>query len=118
MDPHRARELLSERRVQVERQLADVQRRDHDEDSDGFEQSDAAADLLDAELSEGLLERLRDELGAIERAERRLEDGTYGTSIESGAAIPDGRLETIPWAERTAEEQERFERLGGAGSAT
>ena len=43
-------------------------------------------------------------LDAIERAEKRLADGTYGLSVESGRPIPDERLETIPWAERTADE--------------
>ena len=36
-----------------------------------------------------------------------------GLSVQSGEPIPDGRLEAIPWAERTAEEQSRYERLGG-----
>jgi DnaK suppressor protein len=36
-------------------------------------------------------------------------DGTYGVSIESGQPIPDARLEAIPWAERTAEEQARHD---------
>jgi DnaK suppressor protein len=48
----------------------------------------------------------------VERAEKRLAEGTYGLSVESGEPIPDGRLEIIPWAERTAEEQARYERLG------
>ena len=47
---------------------------------------------------------------AIERAEKRLEEGTYGLSVESGRPIPDERLELIPWAERTADEQARYER--------
>ncbi len=64
-------------------------------------------------LGQGLAERLRYELDAIERAERRLADGTYGISVESGEPIPDARLEAIPWAERTAEEQARYEPLGG-----
>ena len=38
-----------------------------------------------------------------------MEEGTYGVSVESGEPIPDGRLEAIPWAERTAEEQSRLE---------
>ncbi|MCW3068160.1 MAG: transcriptional regulator, TraR/DksA family, partial [Solirubrobacterales bacterium] len=38
--------------------------------------------------------------------------GTYGLSVESGEPIPDARLEAIPWAERTTEEQARYE-LGG-----
>ena len=52
-------------------------------------------------------------LAAIERAKQRLADGTYGKSVESGEPIPDGRLQSIPWAERTAEEQARYE-AGGA----
>src|SRR5207248_2477214 len=49
-------------------------------------------------------------LEAVERAEQRLADGTYGLSVESGAPIPDERLEAQPTAERTAEEETRFER--------
>jgi RNA polymerase-binding transcription factor DksA len=33
--------------------------------------------------------------------------------VESGQPIPDARLEAIPWAERTAEEQAGYEPLGG-----
>ena len=44
------------------------------------------------------------------RAEGRLIDGAYGLSIDSGEPIPDERLEAVPTAERTAEEQARFER--------
>jgi DnaK suppressor protein len=40
---------------------------------------------------------------------QRVDDGTYGVSIESGEAIPDSRLEAVPHAERTVEEQARFE---------
>lgn len=72
--------------------------------------ADQASGLYDAELDEGLSDDLRAELAAVERAERRLADGTYGLSIESGDPIPDERLEAMPTAERTAEEQERFDR--------
>ena len=44
------------------------------------------------------------------RAEDRLAQGTYGISIESGKPIPEARLETLPWAERTADEQALYER--------
>jgi RNA polymerase-binding transcription factor DksA len=37
-----------------------------------------------------------------------VDDGTYGKSIESGEPIPDARLEAIPWAERTEEEEARL----------
>ena len=72
--------------------------------------ADRATELQDREVEEGLAEQLRDELAAIERAEERLTGGTYGLSIESGEPIPDARLEAIPWAERTASEEERRER--------
>ena len=42
---------------------------------------------------------------AVERAEARLAAGTYGLSIASGKPIPDERLEAIPTAERTADEE-------------
>jgi RNA polymerase-binding transcription factor len=113
MDAEHARELLARERARIERTLADVAQREEDEDPDPFEASDVASDLLDAELGEGMAERMREELEAIERAEGRLTEGTYGLSIESGEPIPDARLEAIPWAERTAEEQSRYELLGG-----
>ena len=48
-------------------------------------------------------------MSKIDEALKRLEDGTFGVSVESGQPIPDERLELIPTAERTAEEQARFE---------
>jgi DnaK suppressor protein len=112
MEPEKARELLARERARIERALADAKSHEDDEDPDPYEASDVAPDLVDAELEEGLAERLAEELEAVERAERRLEEGTYGLSVESGTPIPDGRLEIIPWAERTAEEQARYEQLG------
>jgi DnaK suppressor protein len=112
MDTDHARELLARERARLERALEDVRRREDDSDADPYEASDVAPDLLEAELGEGLAERLAEELEAVERAEKRLAEGTYGLSVESGEPIPDGRLEIIPWAERTAEEQARYERLG------
>jgi DnaK suppressor protein len=113
MDEARARELLSLHRERVERALADLARADDDELSHLDQHpADEATNLYDDELDEGLADRLREELAAIERAERRVEEGTYGLSVESGEPIPDARLEAIPWAERTAQEQERYERRG------
>jgi DnaK suppressor protein len=113
MDEARARELLSLHRERVERALADLARADDDELSHLDQHpADEATNLYDDELDEGLADRLREELAAIERAEQRVEEGTYGLSVESGEPIPDARLEAIPWAERTAQEQERYERRG------
>jgi len=108
MEDAKARELLARERERIEKALADIgPAEDRDEPRDA---SDDANELFDEELGEGVAERLREELDAIERAEKRLEEGKYGVSVESGDPIPDGRLEAIPWAERTAEEQSRYER--------
>jgi RNA polymerase-binding transcription factor DksA len=42
---------------------------------------------------------------------RRARSSTCAKSFESGKPIPDARLELVPWAERTAEEQARHERV-------
>ena len=52
----------------------------------------------------------RRELDAVERAEKRIDAGTYGLSVLSGEPIPEERLEAYPTAERTVDEQRRFER--------
>jgi DnaK suppressor protein len=112
MDAQHARELLARERARVERELADPEQKPHDPEDvpDPFEASDGGAEMVEDELSEAEDEPLREDLAAIERAERRLEQGTYGISVESGEPIPDARLQAIPWAERTAEEQARLDR--------
>ena len=45
------------------------------------------------------------QLAAVERAEQRLREGTYGLSVRSGEPIPDDRLQALPTAELTIEEQ-------------
>jgi DnaK suppressor protein len=116
VDPARARELLGRERERIETSLADmerVRRSELDEIDTGTDPLDAGEQIEEEEVDAALRERLEAELEAVERAERRLEEGTYGLSIESGEAIVAERLEAIPWAERTSEEQERFERTHG-----
>jgi RNA polymerase-binding transcription factor len=114
MDEERARSLLAQNRERVQKLLADTTQREDEEELSHADQhmADDAQFLADEEVDEGLRERLQEELEAIERAERRLAEGSYGRSVESGEPIPDARLEAIPWAERTAEEQTRYERGG------
>jgi DnaK suppressor protein len=109
MDAAQAQELLARERARIERALAEADAPAGDEEGDAFDSGDVASDLLESEIDEGVALRLRDELAAIERAEARLAEGVYGRSVESGEPIPDARLQSIPWAERTAEEQARFE---------
>lgn len=111
MDEKNARELVERERTRVEAALAEL-------DSDGPLESDGRLEpgdeddenLYQDEFDEGRREQLTNELAAVERAEERLEAGTYGLSVESGEPIPDGRLEALPTAERTVEEEGRFRR--------
>ena len=107
MDPDRARELLAAERRRIEEALKSRRREDDSEPNDYLDSANLASDLYQDELDDGVAEDLRASLAAVERAEQRLTDGTYGLSIESGDPIPDERLEAIPTAERTVEEEQR-----------
>ena len=103
MDLDRARELLAQERARVERELEAIgPTRVPDEPVDS---GDAGVELDQAERDEAIREEQRRTLEAIERAEARIEEGTYGKSVISGEPIPDGRLEAIPWADRTVDEE-------------
>jgi DnaK suppressor protein len=105
VDADRARELLGAERERIERALGRLGHEDDSEPADEYDPANLASDLYQDEFDEGLEEDLRDQLAAVERAEQRVAAGTYGLSIESGQPIPDERLETIPTAELTADEE-------------
>lgn len=111
MEPERARELLARERRRIERALGLHTREsgplESDENVEPGDEDDS--DLYLDELDEGRIQDLREELAAVERAEARLRDGTYGLSIVSGEPIPDARLEARPTAEMTVEEQQAQE---------
>jgi DnaK suppressor protein len=109
MDAKRARELLTRERVRIEHELGADELQTPLESSERREPGDRdSEDLYEDELSEARRQQLRSELGAVARAEERLAAGTYGLSVESGEPIPDERLEAVPTAERTVEEEARF----------
>jgi RNA polymerase-binding transcription factor len=108
MDPEHARELLAAERARIERSLKRLAHQDDAEESDDEDPANLASDTYEDELDEGLSDDLREQLEAVERAEARLAAGTYGLSVESGEPIPDERLELLPTAERTADEEARL----------
>jgi len=105
VDADRARELLAAERERIEHALGRLGPQDDGEPADEYDPANLAADLYQDELDEGLEEDLREQLAAVERAEQRLAAGTYGLSTESGRPIPDERLEALPTAELTADEE-------------
>jgi DnaK suppressor protein len=109
VDPARARQLLERERVRIEKAIADLDPQpDDDRDEPG---EDGSGDLYQKEFDEGRAGDLREQLEALERAEARLAAGTYGLSVESGVPIPDERLESLPTAERSVQEEHDY---GGA----
>jgi RNA polymerase-binding protein DksA len=61
--------------------------------------ADSAALTYDRELDFSLEENSEQVLGEIDRALKRLEDGSYGKCLNCGKDIPAERLEAIPYAE-------------------
>jgi DnaK suppressor protein len=107
MDPDRARQLLAHERERIEKAIADLgPQATADEAEPGDRGSE---DLYQQEFDAGRAHDLDEQLAALERAEARLAEGTYGLSVESGEPIPDERLEAQPTAERTVHEQEAGE---------
>jgi len=107
MDPERARELLAAERSRIEHSLVHLGQEDTGGLAGGADPGDLASELYQEEFDEGLAGDLSEQLAAVDRAEARLAAGTYGLSIESGRPIPDERLEAVPTAERTVEEEAR-----------
>jgi DnaK suppressor protein len=69
---------------------------------------DMSQSLFTREVDATVEQQVGRRLQAVERALEKIEEGTYGLSDESGEPIPRGRLEAVPEAARTVEEQERY----------
>jgi DnaK suppressor protein len=110
MDEDRARTLLVAERTRVEQLLRDTAgagRDDRAAANEPGEIADPAERLTAEEVDDAVAQSLRDRLAALDRAERRLEAGTFGRSVRSGLPIPEARLEADPAAELTVEEAEQ-----------
>jgi DnaK suppressor protein len=107
MDDARAKALLQEERAKVQRLLdgsSAAGRSDREAIDQDAGSSDAGELLSNQGTDDALTSELRDRLAALDRAEERLDAGTFGRSIRSGQPIPDDRLEADPAAELTVEE--------------
>ena len=107
MDESVARQrLLAERAevVQLLKGSESAATQDRDAEDEPGDYADAAQPLTAQGMDDALAEGFRDRIAAIDRALKRLDDGTYGRSVRSGAPIPDERLEADPAAELTVDE--------------
>ena len=107
MDQGRARELVSAERRRVEQlldSLTEAEGVDRTASDVPQDFGDQGQQLTAAATDQMVADELRERLAALQRAEQRIADGTYGYSVRSGEPIPDERLEADPAAELTVEE--------------
>lgn len=71
--------------------------------------ADVATDMYDKEFAMGLASHDRETLQKIDSALRRIDDGTYGICLGTGAVISKERLKAIPYAEYCLKHQEELE---------
>jgi DnaK suppressor protein len=109
MDENRARDLLQAERAEVLTLIKDTEEAGQEDRETVGEQgpqdaADVAQPLTSEQMDDAIAESLQDRLAKLDRALKRLDDGTYGRSVRSGVPIPDERLEADPAAELTVEE--------------
>ncbi len=107
MDHDKAKELLRAERLRTEgllSELSDSGGADRIAANQSGDMYDSAEPLTAQQADDSVQAELLDRLAAIDRAESRLESGTYGYSVRSGQPIPDDRLEADPTADLTIEE--------------
>lgn len=114
MDTAIARKRLEEIRSEIERSISVLKgEQEQDERVLDYPQdpADAGANLSESERSEAILALARMQRTEVLDALRRIEGGTYGTCVDCGAPVPEGRLEARPEAARCVKCQGKWDRL-------
>jgi DnaK suppressor protein len=75
--------------------------------------ADAGANLSESERSEAVLAVARRQRSDVLAALHRIDLGTYGTCLDCGGPVPDGRLEAKPEAARCVACQGKLDRRLG-----
>ena len=99
------REELGRMRGGLEEDQRD--RAEADGDMTENDSGDMSQSLFTREVDATVEEQVERRLQSVERALQKIEEGTYGLSDDSGEPIPRGRLEAVPEAIRTVDEQQR-----------
>ena len=102
---HRLEKLRDEVRDQERRAVSEARMAQGSLGNEPRDSADDAAAIARGEIDEGLVEANAGRLREIERALRKIEDGSYGLSDASGAPIPRERLEAVPEATQLADER-------------
>ena len=85
-------------------------RAEEEEDFTQHDSGDMSQSLFTREMDATVEQTMEKRLESVDRALEKVEEGTYGLDDETGEPIPRGRLEAIPEALYTVENQQRRER--------
>ncbi len=113
MDTATARKRLEEIRDELDKSITVLQGENHGDDAAaGYpgDPADAGANLSEADRSEAVLEAARAQRGRVLEALSRIENGRYGTCVDCGDPVPEGRLEARPEAARCVRCQAKHDR--------
>jgi DnaK suppressor protein len=114
MDTAAARKRLDEIRAELERSIKVLRgEQEQDERAADYPQdpADAGANLSESERIEAVLALAKLQRNEVLDALRRIELGTYGTCVDCGCVVPEGRLEAKPAASRCVSCQGKWDRL-------
>lgn len=111
MDVMNARQRLEEIRSELDRSIT-VLNGTGQQGGSGYPQdpADAGANLSESERSEAVLAVARRQRSEVLAALHRIDLGTYGTCVDCGGPVPEGRLEAKPEAARCVACQGKLDR--------
>lgn len=112
MDLMSARQRLEEIRGELDRSITVLNGGGQQHVAGDYPQdpADAGANLSENERSEAVLAVARKQRSAVLDALHRIDLGTYGTCLDCGGAVPEGRLEAKPEAARCVACQAKLDR--------
>lgn len=114
MDTATAHKRLEEIRAELDRSIRVLKgEQEQDEWASDYPQdpADAGANLSESERTEAILALANSQRSQVLDALKRIELGTYGTCVDCGGGVPEGRLEARPEAARCVKCQAKRDRL-------
>ena len=114
MDVIAARQRLEEICSELDRSITVLKGNGEQETGSGDypqDPADAGANLSETDRSEAVLAVARRQRSDVLAALHRIDLGTYGTCVDCGAPVPEGRLEAKPEAARCVACQGKLDRM-------
>jgi DnaK suppressor protein len=115
MDIQQQKRQLEARKAELQRQIGNLTEAyptpvDPIQASEGAQDfEETAVDFLETQQEQSLMVNEQALLTEVERALKRIEEGTYGRCVDCGKPIPEKRLQALPWAARCVQDEERLE---------